>query len=36
MENNFNDNLKRLLNEINVNITEKQILKFYEYMNLLL
>ena len=36
MENNFNDNLKRLLNEINVDITEKQILKFYEYMNLLL
>lgn len=36
MEDNFNDNLKRLLNEINVNITEKQILKFYEYMNLLL
>ena len=36
MENNFNDNLKRLLNEININITEKQILKFYEYMNLLL
>lgn len=36
MENNFNDKLRKLLNEINVDITENQISKFYEYMNLLL
>ena len=36
MENNFNDELRKLLNEINVDITENQISKFYEYMNLLL
>lgn len=36
MENNFYDKLRKLLNEINVDITENQISKFYEYMNLLL
>lgn len=36
MENNFNDKLRKLLNEINVDIAENQISKFYEYMNLLL
>lgn len=36
MENNFNDKLRKLLSEINVDITENQISKFYEYMNLLL
>lgn len=36
MENNFSDNLRHLLNEINVDITENQILKFHEYMDLLL
>lgn len=36
MENNFYENLKKLVNEINVDITENQISKFYDYMNLLL
>ncbi len=36
MENNFDENLKKLVNEINVDITENQISKFYDYMNLLL
>lgn len=36
MESNFKDKLKKLLNEIDVEITESQISKFYEYMKLLL
>lgn len=36
MESNFYENLKGLLKEINVDITDDQISKFYEYMNLLL
>ena len=36
MENNFSDKLRKLLNEINVDITENQILKFHEYMDWLL
>ena len=36
MENNFYENLKKLVNEINIDITENQISKFYDYMNLLL
>ena len=36
MENNFDENLKKLVNEINVDTTENQISKFYDYMNLLL
>lgn len=36
MENNFNENLKRLMNKIDVDITENQVAKFYDYMNLLL
>ena len=36
MESNFNENMKKLMNEIGVDITENQISKFYDYMNLLL
>lgn len=36
MESNFNENMKKLMNEIDVDITENQISKFYDYMNLLL
>ena len=36
MESNFNENMKKLMNEIGVDITEKQVSKFYDYMNLLL
>ena len=36
MEKNFNDKLKKALNEINIEINEKQIQKFYKYMNLLI
>lgn len=36
MESNFNENMKKLMNEIDVDITENQIYKFYDYMNLLL
>lgn len=36
MESNFNENMKKLMNEIDVDITEKQVSKFYDYMNLLL
>lgn len=36
MEKSFYDNLKSLMNEINVDIEDNQISKFYEYMNLLL
>lgn len=36
MENSFSENFKKILKEINIEITENQVLKFYEYMNLLL
>ena len=36
MESNFNENMKKLMNEIGVDITDIQVSKFYDYMNLLL
>lgn len=36
MNNNFKNNLSKLLQEINVEINEEEINKFYDYMNLLL
>lgn len=36
MEEKFNEDLKRLLQEININVNEEQLHSFYKYMNLLL